>query len=55
MRNMNARKKKAALNAKKKALKEDKYVSEVKPWDSDWKPSNLSQACLLYTSPSPRD
>ncbi len=46
MKIMNARKKKAALNAKKRALKEDKYVTEVKPWDPDWKPSNLSQAWI---------
>ena len=46
MKIMNARKKKAALNSKKRALKEDKYVSEVKPWDPDWKPSNLSQAWI---------
>ena len=46
MRIMNARKKKAALNSKKRALKEDKYVTEVKPWDPDWKPSNLSQAWI---------
>ena len=45
MKIMNARKKKQALNAKKK-IKEDKYVSEVKPWDPDWKPSNLSQAWI---------
>tara|TARA_B100000427_G_scaffold101634_1_gene83821 strand:- start:2963 stop:3139 length:177 start_codon:yes stop_codon:yes gene_type:complete len=43
---MNARKKKAALNSKKRALKGDKYVTEVKPWDPDWKPSNLSQAWI---------
>ena len=45
MKIMNVRKKKQALNAKKK-IKEDKYVSEVKPWDPDWKPSNLSQAWI---------
>ena len=43
---MNSRKQKQKQNAIKKLNKEEKYKSDICPWDPEWQPKSLSQAWI---------